>query len=360
MRWGLATLVVILQAGTLSAQGTSIRPLEQELARLESAQLREGNVRLYIPPDEDWLAGARRQVEAHLKANPDDPSALVLFARVGRFVLDRSRGAHCTPAHGCIVDSSFNDSAYHAALDRALQLRPDHAATHFWKALLVEDGRPVIRDGEFEVDVDTAQLLEHAGHAVKLEPRNVRYREFLATRLTDMGRYDQAVTVIREVDRGKHPLHLILQDFAALPLPPGAVLWPGRALFMAVGLTERPPRYAAQTGRAWALAMTKEQLEAFYRRSWPGFRFFERGLGEGGAEPKVWVQHFRGDRGKLQPARDSAAVVLPEGHDGFEGMLMVVRRAGPSVDMQGDEYPEGFAGRSEFLEIIVLNGRTGN
>lgn len=353
--WTVTFFLLIL---ALQGQGGSLGVVEQQIALAERVELREPGSPRVARLNHDRLTRARRQVEAFLQTKPDDPAALVLLARVGRFILHDARGARCTPEHGCVLDSTYDETPFHAALDRAFGIRPKDAAAHFWKARLIDDGRPVLHGSEFALDVDTAQLLAHAQRAVALEPETLRYREFLAVKLTDMGRYREAEDVIERAGRN-HPLYLILRDFADIPIPEDAAPWPGHAMFAAVGMDESPPRFAAQTGRSWAVALSIDQLEVFYRRRWPGFRFFvftppdgEEGPAEG------WFQNFRAERnGRLQPARDSAFITRLERANSFDGLLMAVRQIRRHNEGAPERYPAAMAGKEAFLEIVVITGR---
>jgi hypothetical protein len=347
-------LVLVLQGAPPGA----LRSVEEQLARAERAELREPGSDRFFTLDSASLARARSQIEAYLQTSPDDVAAWVMLARVGRFVLQPSRSAQCSPEHGCVLDSTFNDAPFVAALDSALQLRPDDAPAHFWKARLLDDGRPVLRDGEFDVDVDTAQMLVHARRAVALDSRNVRYREFLAATLSDMGSYDAAAEVIRPVEGGKHILSLIFQDLAAVPVPDRAVAWPkGHAVLAAVGLHESP-RFASHSGRSWVTDQSIDQVEAFYRRRWPTFKFF-RNVTENGQ--RGGMQYLRPDRqGKLQPAVDSTFMTELGNQSQFVGLLLAVGEAGPRFDRPGQRYPAAVAGKDVFSEIIIVTGRKGN
>ncbi len=279
-----------------------MQAVEREVARAERAELREpGSDRFF--PDSAALARARSQVEAHLQAKPDDAAALVLLGRVGRFVLHRSRSAACSPEHGCVLDV-------------------------------------------------------HARRAVVLDSRNVRYREFLAVRLSTLGRYEEAAEAIRPIQGGKHILSLIFQDFAAVPVPDGAVPWPdGHAAFAAVGLDENAPRFAAQTGRSWVTLLSIDQVEAFYRRRWRAFRFFRV---EGDSGQEGGMQYLRPDRGgKLQPASDSGFMAQLENARQFVGVLLAVGQSGPRFDRAGERYPAAVAEKDVFLEIMIITGRKG-
>jgi hypothetical protein len=343
----------------LQGQG-SLRAVEQQIALAERVELREPGSPRFPTLDPERLTRARRQVEAFLQTTPDDPAALVLFARVGRFILHESRGASCSPAHGCALDSTYDDAPFHAALDRALRMRPTDAAAHFWKARLLDDGRPVLHGSEFAVDVDTVQMLAHAQRAVALEPGTLRYREFLAVKLTDVGRYREAEDVIEKAGR-KHPLYLTLRDFADIPIPENAAPWPRHAIFAAMGMDESPPRFAAQTGRSWAVALSIDQLEAFYRRRWPGFRLFvvkSAADEEEGDPPEGWFQNLRADRnGKLQPAPDSTFIARLERANDFDGLLMAVRQVRRHDEGAPERYPAAMAGKEAFLEVVIVTGR---
>ncbi|HJS42839.1 MAG TPA: hypothetical protein VJ755_05165 [Gemmatimonadales bacterium] len=336
----------------------ALRSVEEQLARAERAELREPGSDRFFTLDSASLARARSQIEAYLQTSPDDAAAWVLLARVGRFVLQPTRSAQCSPEHGCVLDSTFNDAPFRAALDSALKLRPDDPAAHFWKARLLGDGRPVLHNGEFGVDVDTAQMLVHARRAVALDSRSVRYREFLAVTLSEMGSYEEAAEAIRPVDGGKHILSLIFQDLAAVPVPERAVAWPkGHAVLAAVGLHESP-RFAGQAGRRWVTEQSIDQVEAFYRRRWPSFRFF-RSVAENGQHGGM--QYLRPDRqGKLQPAADSAFMTELANESQFIGLLLAVGQSGPRFDRPGARYPAAVAGKDVFSEIIIVTGRKGN
>ena len=346
----------------LASQGGSLRTIEQEIALAERVELREPGSPRTSTLNSDKLARARRQVEASLVAHPDDPGALVLLARVGRFILHEASGASCTPEHGCALDSTFDDAPFHAALDRALSLRANDAAAHYWKARLLADGRPVLRDADFELDVDTTQVLAHAQQAVALDSRNARYREFLTVTLAGMARYREAEAVIRELG-SNHPLYLILRDFADLPIPERAAAWPGHALFAAVGMNENPPRFAAQSVRSWVVALSIDEMVAFYRRRWPEFRLFAvaETQGEQGDSVRGWFQNFRpGRNGKLQPARDSSFIARLERANAFDGLLMVVRQIRRHSEDAPEQYPAAMAGKDVFVEIVVVTARKGS
>ena len=350
------TVTFLLLSLLLQAQPGSLAAIERQVARAERSELREpGSDRLFRI-GHDRLLQYRGQIAAYLQAKPDDPAAFVLLGRVERLVLGRSRNVRCGPDHGCAVDTTYNDSSANAAFDRAISLNDRDPAAHFWKARLLGDGRPVMRNGEFAFDIDTAGALAHAQRAVALDSRNVRYREFLAVTLSNMGRYQEAAEAIRPVQGGKHVLSLIFQDLAAVPIPEGAVPWPGgHGAFAAVGMDENPPRFVAQTGRSWATVLSLEQLEAFYRRRWPAFRFFRV---QGDTGQTGGMQYLRLDRnGKLQPARDSAFIDQLESAKAFPGVLLAVGQSGPRFDQPGLQYPAAVAGKDVFQEIIIVTGR---
>ncbi len=353
------TVTLLLLSLLLQAQTGTLALIERQVARAERSELREPGSERLFRIGHDRLLQYRGQIESYLQTKPDDPAALVLLGRVERLILGRSRNVSCGPDHGCAVDTTYDDSSANAAFDRAISLQEGDAAAHFWKARLLADGRPVMRNGEFAFDIDTSAALTHAQRAVALNARNVRYREFLAVTLSNMGRYQEAAEAIRPVQGGKHLLSLIFQDLAAVPIPEGAVPWPGgHAAFAAVGVDENPPRFVAQTGRSFVTDLSLEQLEAFYRRRWPAFRFFRV---QGDTGQLGGMQYLRPDKnGKLQPARDSAFIDRLESARAFPGVLLAVGESGPRFDQPGLQYPAAVAGKDVFLEIIIVSGRRGS
>ena len=123
----------------------------------------------------------------------------------------------------------------------------------------------------------------------------------------------------------------------ALEIPIGAVL-------AAVGLHESP-RFASHAGRSWVTDQSIDQVEAFYRRRWPSFRFF-RSVAENGQQGGM--QYLRPDRqGKLQPAPDSTFMTELGSESQFVGLLLAVGESGPRFDRPGERYPAAVAGKKD-------------
>jgi hypothetical protein len=354
------TLPLLLAVASAAAQTPdlprALRPLDQEIARYESAELREPGAPRWIPPSNDDLTQARARVEAYLRHAPDDAAALLLQARIGRFILIQSLGAICAPDAPCALNSGYDPTPFVAALDHALALHPEWAAAHYWNARFLADGRPVIRDGEFALDVDTAAVLAHAERAVALDPAGVRPRELLATTLADLGRYAAAAAALEPLEGGRHPLRVLLEEFDALPLPPGTVPWPGRAP-NAAGMDESPPRFTEYRSRALVTRLTPEEVAAFYRGRWPDVRFFR--LAVAIRDSTVWLQFFSPDSaGVWQPARDSTFVDDPAWWERERaGLLVTLRHAGAGLDAAGTRFPAGFGAGGRFTEITIMSGR---
>lgn len=338
----------------LQGQTPSLQAIAKDVAAAERTELREpgGDLQFLhlVFLDSARLAAARSEIEAYLRAKPDDPEALVLLARIGRFQL--KRWAECPAMQPCEL-GAYNDAPFHAALDRALAIRDGDAGAHYWKARLLEDGRPVLRDGDFDVEVDTAQVLVHARRAVSLEPRAVRYREFLAVTLANLGRYTEAADAIRPVDGGKHILSLMFQDLDAVPVVTDAVSLPRQGAFAAVGLDENPPRFAELAGRSWVTPMSLKQVEAFYRSHWPSFRFFQFDR-DGGRQGLQYLTRLRD--GALRPAADSSVFERLETAPEFPGLALGVSRVAPQLE-PSRRYPAAMAGNDSVTQIILVTGR---
>ena len=342
---------------TIALQTPSLQAIAKDVATAERTELREpgGDMEFFhlVFLDSARLAAAQSDVEAYLRAKADDPQALVLLGRIGRFQLRSKRWASCQGTEPCVLDSTYDDAPFHSALDRALALRSDDAAAHFWKARLLDDGRPVLRDNVFDVEVDTAQVLMHARRAVALDPRSVRYREFLAVTLANLARYGEAADAIKPVDGGKHILTLMFQDLDAVPVVDGAEPWPRNGAFAAVGLDENPPRFADLAGRSWVTTLSADQIEAFYRRHWPSFRFFQ--IGDSGQHAGL-PYLTRGRDGILQPTADSSVFARLENASEFSGLLLAVSRVEPEHH-PWHRYPAAMAGKDSVLAIVLVTGR---
>jgi hypothetical protein len=376
---GIACLASVVAAAQAPSLPRALRGVEREIARFECETAGVDVIRLMAKgrgregDSTGVLVRARQRVEAHLRDHDDDAAAWVLLARIGRIAGGcGSWSATMTDTGPAWTDPPLDPAPLHAALDRALALRPDYAEAHYWKALIHHAGRPAVRDGDLEPEIDYAQTLHHAARAVELDAHNDRYRAFWGGVLVETGRATEALSALRPIAGGAHPLYLVLRDFAALPLPAGAVIWPDSvhnpkhpaspewaarlllgASFMASEIGGQAERRLSRTVapgrmRGWVVPVSKDSLEAFYRRTWPAFRLFRAATD---STMSLWTQELRFDRaGRPQPADRDAGFLTGNGPTP-EGLFLLVGE-GARI-----EQPPAVADMPVQALIVVVNFR---
>lgn len=276
------------------------------------------------------LADAATWLDEHYQAYPDDVSALILRARLGR--LQRmSRGVD-PPTREELAEEY---APLHARLERALALEPENPEAHYWKARLY--GVHIVREGKSEyVFDDLDEAIRFARDAVRLSPDNVIYREALAIFLVEDAQLDPAIAVMRDVDNGRHPIFLLLTDLQAVPVPEQAVFsaeytqgmrywmeWVGEILY-----------YPELRFRVYVVPLTKEEVEAFYRERWPDFRFLIGQEDDERSSPRMYVQALRWEDGvhRLAPTWATWDEFALDGNANLDAIALVLLEiSGPNA-----------------------------
>jgi len=308
----------------------------------------------------DWrklstaLDSAETQVAAYRSAQPDDPGALILTARLGR-IMALLRPAMIGGGEGqpLVPDTVDHLAPLYAALDRALAAEPRLAEAQYWKAKLAGTVRPTMEDGDLVLRADWPRAVEFASKAVELAPADDRYRIMLGESLAQQGEFDRAREVLRDVDKGKHLLFLILEDFTRLPVPAAARRWTfgtemGAEMF--VGAPGELRAFGPERVRALVVPGSAEELEGFYRTVWSGFRLFSN---EG--EPSVFGQLLEPKGAEFVPAA-SARVLEGQEPPGQGIMLIVTQRHGLPAEERA-RYPEAVEADTTFCELLLINFR---
>ena len=226
VRWSRSLAALALCGGLAGAQTmaqSALAQFESLLQRLEAAEASAPAGRAPAADLMGQITRARTEVEAHLKAHPNDASALVLSARLDRLEFDL-KPTVLIPGQ---PHAAANDppGSIQEKLERALALEPELAEAHYWKARMHGRKRALLRDGRIHQDfVDLELALRHAARAVALVPNSGPYRRALALCLVEAQRPLDAIAAIRPVDDGRDPIHLLLRDLESLPVPKGALL----------------------------------------------------------------------------------------------------------------------------------------
>jgi len=229
------------------------------------------------------LNEASAALDSYRKLHPDDIDGLLLAARLGRL---QEMGVQIfsapQPEIGRQREAEQSQRAHllelQSLVDRVLAIAPGNAEAHYVKARLFGSTTRTVYGAGPEPGVwNVDQAILSAKKAVELAPDVVAYREALASSLIVGQKFDEATAALAGVAGGRHPMSVLLQEMAQVPVPNGAIALPGPARDMADAEMSkgRLPDYPYLRVRAYALGGTGEQVEAFYRGKWPGFRFFK-------------------------------------------------------------------------------------
>ncbi len=259
------------------------------------------------------LEKASVRINSYLESNPDDVRVLLLAARLGRS-LEIVRPVRIERSTLNQMESSRRERVerLQQLCDRALAVSPENSEAHYWKARLYG-----IRHFAFRQDrliwayIDLDRAVHYSRRAVELSPSSISYREALAQYLTINGQPEEAIKVMREVDNGQHLLYLLLLDQAAIRLPPGSFLWREETENRIQENIERgwDMAYVNMRIQQYVMPMTAADAEAFFRQTWPTFRFLGRKTQKiGNATMYHHIQLLRWQAGKLQPAAEEKDV----------------------------------------------------
>jgi len=308
----------------------------------------------------DWrtlstaLDSAGTQVAGYQNAHPDDPGALILTARLGRIMaLLRPAMIGGKDGQPLLPDTVDHLAPLYAALDRALEAEPRLAEAQYWKAKLAGTVRPTLEEGELVLQADWPRAVEYATKAVELAPAEDRYRIMLGTGLAQVGQFDRAREVLRDVDKGSNLLFLILEDFARVPTPGTASRWSfGTAMAseMFAGAPGSLRAYGSERVRALLVPGPAQDLEAFYRTVWPEFRLFSNA-----GEPFVFGQYLEPKGATFVPAR-SPKVLESQAPPAKGVMLIVTQREGFPAEERA-RYPDAIQAGDTFCELLLINVR---
>jgi hypothetical protein len=265
-------------SGGKSAGGlSSARTLAEQLEAAEMGAKSEVSIQTL----DDDLTRARTAVAEHLDENPEDFDALLLSARLGRLQeLTDPMAVGSTPESVAAADERI--SAIDASLARAQTLRPDSAEPHYWKGRVYGTRRPTMVDGAMTfAPVNIATALQEAQAACDMDPSNVGYRETLASLLVATGSFDQALEVMRQIPGEPHPCTWLLSDLNSFALPSGAVYLGDESQSFATqqlqrGRIENHPQFRV---RIYAVGMSADEVESFYRTRHRGFSLFNQSEG---------------------------------------------------------------------------------
>jgi hypothetical protein len=326
-----SNLQAIAEAIGAARSVTRLEPMEQVVRAVESAEALEAGRALQTSSFPGYLAARddadkRREelhkvdpiLTAHLESAPADVEALFLQVRLDR-VLGMLTPVVISGGEVQPGDALAPKRDPQATLDTILTLSPGNARAYYWKARLYGVSNPV-PGGASGLD----RAIEYAGRAVAADPGRIEYREALALYLISADKETAALEVIGKGADLRHPLRLLLLDRSNIPFPAGSIVQREMAMEMAEVLASDNSSLEYPTLRVLARIVPgrASDVEAFYKKRWPEFRFRAH---EDADEPEMksfeTEMEWRGDllaptggvpSKRKKPAPDSLAMLVVE------------------------------------------------
>jgi hypothetical protein len=285
----LVTSLFLLPMSVVHATGDVKKPSFENIRKLaDQTEESEAGRRLNVSPQKltEEIENARVELEKYLAAKPDDIEALLLAARLGRAeIMAGPIALQEVPQMEAKRRQRVEELANYC--DRALVAQPNNGEAYYWKARLYGIRHFGMRDGQMAwvyVDLNLAEQL--AKKAVDLDSQNILYRETLALDLVRNQKPNEAMEVMRGVAGGQHPIYLLLSDKKHLPLPERAVLLRKETEDVVQGALDQAWKkdYPELRVFQYVIPMSAQEVEDFYRRSWPDFKFFKAGTKKMGTD----------------------------------------------------------------------------
>ena len=315
--------VTALRTGPVSSGTVVLDRAERAVRSAEEWELTGASA---FGADEDRalaLYQAAKDVSSYLLTNSNDIRALLLRARVSRALIVvtpievklENEGGHITAG-----DPSAQRKAALEAIDAVLSLQPKNAEAFYWKARTLNLRDPAAEQVGAEAASDPMTAIAAARMAATLEPTNTMYREYYAMTLFGIGQKNEGLDELRKLPF-KHPVLQLVDDTGVVPAPANAKADEGRAYDMARELFSGQMdrfRYAGIRPRVYDVAMSPEDVQAFYRRLWPTIHWVKDRENGSYSAALLWRQD------KLQPTPDPTSfLTAPVPPSGV--LLMVAR-----------------------------------
>jgi hypothetical protein len=274
------------------------------------------------------LEDASKALTAYSSAHPTDERALLLKGRVARaMIITTPTTIKLEDKGGRVTDGDTSQQRADglAALDKALALEPRNAAAYYWKARILSLQNAGAEQVAAETPFDPKAALDAARMAASLAPADTRYREYLALQLFGTGQTAEALQELRKLPT-KHAILQLVDDFDVVPAPASAEPDEERAFDIVSNIFPGHLdafQYPGLRVRAYKLASSLAEVEAFYSRTFPGVHWAKQ-KADGGS---VFATALLWRENKLEPADDPTPFV-----DDFQkrlppsGLLIVVSR----------------------------------
>jgi hypothetical protein len=246
------------------------------------------------------IATLEQDMEDYIATNANDIEALLLLVRLSYFNETVVKNRRTTNEQYINPTEKFRDQ--HELLDRAIEHRPKNAKAHFWKARLYGLHVPVIdiQGNSKKQSIDLERAIHFAEQAVLLDKRNQRYRETLAVYHFTAGNRKAALEVMDTQEMAFSPVNVLLKDLDGFPVPEGTVYAKEDSeIYSEMHLEQKTIfDFPYLRSHVFVVPMTANQLEKFYQKTWPEFRFFRQ------AQGGLFAQYLVFGIGGLRPSRN--------------------------------------------------------
>ncbi|NNE62548.1 MAG: hypothetical protein HKN34_00565 [Gammaproteobacteria bacterium] len=353
----LLLLILYTPAGFSAALSPTVQFDYRSLSeRVEQIENRDA-YQLEVEELAQKIETLEQEMEDHIATNANDFETMLLLVRLSffheNFVKNRLR-----PNEQYInPKEKFRDQ--HEVLDRVIVLRPDNAKAHYWKARLYGFHVPVIdnQGNSKKQSIDLERAIHFAEQAVLLDKRNQRYREALAVYHFTAGNRKAALEVMDTKEFASNPVNVLLKDLDGFPVPEGTVYAnEDSETYSQLHLEQKTisdfPYLRAQV---FVVPMTANQLENFYQKRWPEFRFFRHVQGQ------LFAQYLIFGSEGLSPSRnmDEARAWA---QNKLGGIALSVKNVGNPTAAEREKTPGGHrlpaSLGEEFSYVFYLNDRT--
>jgi tetratricopeptide (TPR) repeat protein len=298
-----------------------------------------------------------QDMKDYIATNANDVEAMVLLARLAFISETVVKNRRTTNEQHINPTEKFRNQ--HELLDRAIELRPDNAKAHYWKSLLYGLHVPVIdnQGNSKKQSIDLERAIHFAEQAVLLDKRNQRYREALAVYHFTDGNRKAALEVMDTQEMEFNPVNVLLKDLDGFPVPEGTVYAKEDSEnYSAMHLEQKTiPDYPYLRSQVFVVPMTANQLEKFYQKTWPEFRFFRHVQGG------LFAQYLIFGIDGLRPS-SSMGEARAWAQSKLGGIALSVRKVDKAAAADREKTPGGHrlpAGLGEeFSYVFYLNDRT--
>lgn len=318
--------------------------------------------------NQDRMVDAEAAVARYLEDHPDDPAALVLRARLLQLVGLQSNVYTVQDGQVGVKGQGDIPARVRGLLRRAVALAPPGwPEPHYRLGRVYLQPRAVDGPEGTRLAIEPDSALMAARRALELDPGKKEYRTLVGQASLAAGDTATALEHLPGLEEKLRLLGRIREDLERIPLPPGAARASAGAASYTVMLSRGWFRdYPAERVRSWLVPLGVDEIEAFYRQRWEGFRLLtgEDGTdasGEGaedGRKTRTFLQHFRWEKKGPVPARDLKEMEKRTGKDGPGGvLLMVASQAEVPERIQVPGTPPEFASRLPLTEIVLVSLR---